>query len=309
MHVLILMPTVNLSLRQTTDHVLGINSLILKTVACLTMLLDHIGYHSPSFPAFRMIGRISFPIFAYLIAVGCLKSTDIYKYLFRVIIFGIVSEPLYDLCFYGKISIGVDNVMFTISLGIISVICIDKLKNSSHLAFLSVIPSFFCMHLADRFSMDYGAWGVALIILYYLFLYSGRTPSEKGISKEKESSSLGDTGLRKIAIRKAVLSGAAISIVTLAFALRYELKYFILSSLYSISSVFPLLSSIISEAPAAPSSWQNQQVYAVFALLFILAYNGKRGINIKNGRLRKLYQYSFYAFYPAHLLVLTFIVR
>ena len=36
-------------------------------------------------------------------------------------------------------------------------------------------------------------------------------------------------------------------------------------------------------------------------------YNGKRGIEIKKRSLQKIYQYAFYLFYPAHLVILGLI--
>ena len=45
---------------------------VLKIIACITMLLDHMGFILfPEYPIFRIIGRIAFPIFAFLLAEGC----------------------------------------------------------------------------------------------------------------------------------------------------------------------------------------------------------------------------------------------
>ena len=45
---------------------------VLKIIACITMLLDHMGFILfPQYPIFRIIGRIAFPIFAFLLAEGC----------------------------------------------------------------------------------------------------------------------------------------------------------------------------------------------------------------------------------------------
>ena len=54
------------------------SALILKIVACLTMLLDHVGYLTNT-EFLRVIGRISLPIFAYLIASGYKSSKDPFK--------------------------------------------------------------------------------------------------------------------------------------------------------------------------------------------------------------------------------------
>lgn len=44
---------------------------MVKIIACLTMLVDHVGYvFFPEERLFRMIGRLSMPLFAYMIARG-----------------------------------------------------------------------------------------------------------------------------------------------------------------------------------------------------------------------------------------------
>lgn len=78
-----------------------------KIIAAVTMLIDHIskvfhpfhlyiplGYYSDCL--LEGIGRIAFPIFAYFIAEGCLKTSNIKKYLFRLFVISIIAEPFYD---------------------------------------------------------------------------------------------------------------------------------------------------------------------------------------------------------------------
>lgn len=78
-----------------------------KTIAIVAMLIDHIsnvfhpfhlyvplGYYSDCF--LEGIGRIAFPIFAYFIAEGCLKTRNIKKYLLRLFAISIAAEPFYD---------------------------------------------------------------------------------------------------------------------------------------------------------------------------------------------------------------------
>ena len=76
----------------------------LKLIAIITMTLDHIGIFfllPPTYYLFRIIGRLSFPIFAFLIAEGFNYTKNIKKYLVRLLIFSIISEPILDKCFYG----------------------------------------------------------------------------------------------------------------------------------------------------------------------------------------------------------------
>ena len=63
----------------------GLTSNDLKIVAIITMLIDHIGYYLypnlnlETYVAFRIIGRISMPIFAFLIVQGFLHTKNIKK--------------------------------------------------------------------------------------------------------------------------------------------------------------------------------------------------------------------------------------
>ena len=60
-----------------------INSFILKMIAIITMVIDHVG--AVLFPMnmmFRYIGRISFPLFVFLLVEGSIHTRKIRKYSF-----------------------------------------------------------------------------------------------------------------------------------------------------------------------------------------------------------------------------------
>ena len=68
-----------------------ISALTLRVIALVTMLIDHIGGVF-GIMEFRCIGRISFPIFAFLIVNGCRHTHNLKKYLFRLAAFAVISE-------------------------------------------------------------------------------------------------------------------------------------------------------------------------------------------------------------------------
>lgn len=68
----------------------GISATALKIIGMIAMTIDHIGYFLfPQIEAFRIIGRIAYPIFAYMIAEGCRYTRNKVKYLWcRLRLFG-----------------------------------------------------------------------------------------------------------------------------------------------------------------------------------------------------------------------------
>lgn len=71
------------------------NASILKIIAMVTMLIDHIGaILFPDIQILRIIGRLSFPIFAYFIAEGCIYTKSHSKYLMRILICATVFQVI-----------------------------------------------------------------------------------------------------------------------------------------------------------------------------------------------------------------------
>lgn len=139
---------------------------LLKLIGLLSMIIDHIGlaffYKSN---IFRIIGRISFPIYAFLIASGCKKTKNIYKYFFRLISLAIISEIPYDLMVYGKLSILSQNSVFTLSLGCLCIIIFKDIKDLSN----KIIMIVAVLSLGNLMSIDYGSYGIFMILILYIF--------------------------------------------------------------------------------------------------------------------------------------------
>ena len=75
----------------------------LKLIAILCMVVDHVGtVFFPGYPAFRWVGRLAFPIFCYCLTVGLMYTHDIRRYLGRLAIFAVISQPFYALAFHPR---------------------------------------------------------------------------------------------------------------------------------------------------------------------------------------------------------------
>ncbi|MDF2673199.1 MAG: conjugal transfer protein TraX, partial [Clostridiales bacterium] len=69
----------------------------LKILAMVTMFIDHVGYmFFPGQMLYRTIGRLAFPIFAYQIAIGYSKTSNLKKYVERLFIFALITQIPYS---------------------------------------------------------------------------------------------------------------------------------------------------------------------------------------------------------------------
>lgn len=156
----------------------------LKVTASLTMLIDHIGavlvYAAylnawnaenyavsnsivPIYEAMRVIGRIAFPIYCFLLVEGFHHTRNVKKYMKRLAVGMLLSEVPFDLAFSGGVDWTMSSVMVTLFLGCAMMLAMGRLKGFWKLA---VIVPFGIA--ADLLGSDYGGHGIAIIAMLYL---------------------------------------------------------------------------------------------------------------------------------------------
>lgn len=121
-----------------------------------------------------VLGRISFPIFAWFTAEGCQKTKNPKKYLLRLLAFAVISEIPFQLCFYGgslaNLQLGCHNVIFTMFLGALGIFLGQRLQEKSLPKWFALgMPALLVIWWGYYFQTDYNAWGVGLIVLLYYF--------------------------------------------------------------------------------------------------------------------------------------------
>lgn len=148
-----------------------LSSALLKTLAIITMIIDHtsVVLYGGELGVARLIGRIAFPIFAFLISEGVKHTKSKFRYALRLLLFAFLSEVPYDYAISGKIyDFNDQNVFFTLFFGLLSVIIVDKLQNTGF-AFLSVFSTILFSTAAMYLQSDYGFMGVTVITLIFVF--------------------------------------------------------------------------------------------------------------------------------------------
>lgn len=163
----------------------SITSAFLKNVAYLTMFIDHFSaiiiytYIKVSkvrgtpmqiandiYSIGRAVGRISFVLFAFMMAEGFKYTHSTKKYLIRLGIFALLSEIPFDLAFYGEVFyISKQNVYFTLFLGVVALWFIKKLQGHPVLQVNCVL---LCCVAAALLKTDYMFMGVLLIVAFYI---------------------------------------------------------------------------------------------------------------------------------------------
>lgn len=69
---------------------------LLKLIAAVTMLIDHMGMmFFPEYPIFRIVGRLSFPLYAFFIAEGCHYTKNRLRYFLQIFLLGVACQAVY----------------------------------------------------------------------------------------------------------------------------------------------------------------------------------------------------------------------
>lgn len=148
------------------------NSFHLKLIAIITMVIDHIGaVLYPYYSSFRLIGRISFVLFAFLLVQGFIHTSNRKKYISNLFIFALISEIPFDFAFsYKFFSTSHQNIFFTLALGLLMLLFIQKLsaKKNTKSIFLVALCVMLTGILANITALDYGMQGILAIFAFYL---------------------------------------------------------------------------------------------------------------------------------------------
>ncbi len=262
------------------------SSTVLKLIAVITMLIDHVGLAVfPQYAGMRYIGRLAFPLYCFLLTEGAVYTKNWLKYAGRLFLFGVLAEVPFDLALTRTaVNFYYQNVFWTLGAGLVIIrlwylygcmrgrvyasrpLTLTKTeeyllalaqKNAAADFLLEMGLPLLCLLLVfvcDFARTDYGAFGALMI--WCLFL-------AKQVDGRRQNRQKGQYDFRS-RLTAWLFSAAVIGVMCLLYG--------------------------------------GFEKWGAFASIPVLLYNGRRGWCPRG------LQYGFYVFYPLHLLIIALYV-
>lgn len=154
----------------------GLSGNQLKLIALVTMTIDHIGLTLfPQVLWWRLVGRLAFPIYAFLVAEGCLHTRAMPKYLRSMASMALLCQVVYLIAMDSWYQC----ILVTFSLSIALCMVVKKTKKEKSFLWysLTVLAIVAVWILTEElplllshtdYGIDYGFLGVMLPVVLYL---------------------------------------------------------------------------------------------------------------------------------------------
>lgn len=256
----------------------------------------------------RLVGRLGFPIFCFLLVEGFQRTRNVKKYALRLALFALLSEVPFDLAFSGTFfNAAYQNVYFTLFIGLLVLWAVDAIGKRELPKAVGVIGA-----LA----------GIGLSVFYigqvfWNFLVSFLS----GFSTAAGMDLMNEQLLTGVLFVSLVLTAVTVLAIILICCVRKKHSFWKLGSYAAVLFAGMLLADLLKTDYSGMGVLTIVMMYAFrrnklhsmlagcitltvmslteatafFALIPVAKYNGERGLKMK---------YFFYAFYPVHLLLL-----
>ena len=162
--------------KQEVNEKSRVNGAHLKWIAIVSMMIDHLGgglleFFNTSaaipleslYATTRLIGRLAFPIFAFLIIQGLQHTSNRKEYAEKLLVFALLSEIPFNLAFYDEFYyIGHQNIFFTLAIGVVGFSFYEKFEEENKRLHKIVTLVISCL-VAQVLLVDYGLYGILFI--------------------------------------------------------------------------------------------------------------------------------------------------
>ncbi len=162
------------NLASSRRPLLELTSFTLHILGMIFMLCDHLwATLIPGNEWLTCVGRLTFPIFAFMTVEGYFHTKDFKKYLKRMLFFAILSEIPFNLTYSGMWFYPIhQNVLWTFILALLCMRTIDNVKKKHQswkaILFIALYIGLFC--LASLLTMvDYYHYGLLTVLVFYFF--------------------------------------------------------------------------------------------------------------------------------------------
>lgn len=256
---------------------LFISHFTLKVIAVVLMTVDHFGlYFLNSYPIpyeiVRGIGRLAFPLFAFMAVQGVIRSHNAYLYALRMTLIG----GIIDLLLFILTKQYVGNSMFELGLGILALALISS---KEWYAILSIFPMGI-MILSDfpffPIRSEYGTFGLLIMLGFFIAEKGGEVFIKSNIEK---------TGIDEQTYR-AEKERLYKNLLAMGMLLAVNLIMYIL---YRYDPTMPIIPTSLGF---------GLEQWSIMAGLIIFFYSGKQGFH------NPYVNDAFYFYYPLHFLIL-----
>ncbi|KFI51865.1 TraX family protein [Bifidobacterium callitrichos] len=291
------------------------NSFQLKVLACVLMVIDHVAEFLPGMPIWmHWIGRLSAPIFYFLIGWSCVYTSNRRRFLLRLYVASVgmsviqalssmFSSTLPELNVYP-----IENNIFATLFQMSLVICLlststwqKRLRNISIYVLIQLVIGISVYFLTNIiYKLPYGE------ALDYILLRASGTvlDLEGGLFAVTIGVVLWATHDHRLRLSLALVGLAATDLVLSASGVLYSITTALMyrfpdpaQAVVSMNRIWDVMGFSPFNFGQSPIT-VNYQWMKVFALPFMLVYNHQRGPHVK---------WFFYVFYPAHIVVLFLI--
>ena len=272
-----------------------LSSFIIKIIAIVTMVFDHVGimfsYYSINDTAayiFRAIGRLSLPLFVFMVVEGVIHTKSFSKYCLKLGIIGTIVLIAQIILHYSNYTIIAGNIFIDLLLGALMVKALMSEKKG--IKYLALIPLLIGLASFIFYSLDnvndvassffpfylrpqYHIYSLLLIFGFY----EAYKLSKVGFSIMGLDYELYKDGPMDRMVTNGIQAGMLIVITTLLY---------VVGIIYNTN----IPSFVFWDYPL--------QNFAMISSAFLLLYSGQRGYNAK------WFQYGAYIFYPLHIVLL-----